>query len=177
MAHQLNGPPQQAKTDWRWVFEFTIFQRHIIFATVPASLFIGWAISAVSTKRAAVLLEQFSLVDAAGKLAKEYSGGMRRRLDLAGAHGQEREAGEPGGGEGAPQRARAAGGRDRGGQHEGRPHQQETDADPDDVFPAIDELRIPIAYLANMLTAGDEEPVRLALEEIGAIAPMVKLLV
>jgi len=34
-------------------------------------------------ERAATLLEQFSLVDAAGKLAKEYSGGMRRRLDLA----------------------------------------------------------------------------------------------
>ncbi len=34
-------------------------------------------------QRAAELLEQFSLVDAAGKLAKEYSGGMRRRLDLA----------------------------------------------------------------------------------------------
>jgi len=34
-------------------------------------------------ERAGVLLEQFSLVDAAGKLAKEYSGGMRRRLDLA----------------------------------------------------------------------------------------------
>ena len=34
-------------------------------------------------ERAAVLLEQFSLVDASSKLAKEYSGGMRRRLDLA----------------------------------------------------------------------------------------------
>jgi ABC-2 type transport system ATP-binding protein len=33
--------------------------------------------------RADELLEQFSLVDAADKLAKEYSGGMRRRLDLA----------------------------------------------------------------------------------------------
>ena len=33
--------------------------------------------------RAAELLDQFSLVDAASKLAKEYSGGMRRRLDLA----------------------------------------------------------------------------------------------
>ena len=33
--------------------------------------------------RAAELLEQFALVDSASKLAKEYSGGMRRRLDLA----------------------------------------------------------------------------------------------
>ena len=33
--------------------------------------------------RATELLEQFSLTDAGGKLAKEYSGGMRRRLDLA----------------------------------------------------------------------------------------------
>ncbi len=42
-------------------------------------------------------------------------------------------------------------------------------ADPDDVFPAIDELRIPIAYLANMLTAGDEEPVRVALKRLAAM--------
>jgi ABC-2 type transport system ATP-binding protein len=34
-------------------------------------------------ERATVLLEQFSLADAGGKLAKEFSGGMRRRLDLA----------------------------------------------------------------------------------------------
>lgn len=34
-------------------------------------------------QRAAELLEQFSLTDAAGRLAKTYSGGMRRRLDLA----------------------------------------------------------------------------------------------
>src|SRR3954447_6385960 len=34
-------------------------------------------------QRAGELLEQFSLVDAAERLAKEYSGGMRRRLDLA----------------------------------------------------------------------------------------------
>jgi ABC-2 type transport system ATP-binding protein len=33
--------------------------------------------------RAAELLERFSLVDAADKLVKDYSGGMRRRLDLA----------------------------------------------------------------------------------------------
>ena len=33
--------------------------------------------------RAAELLEAFDLVDAAGRLAKNYSGGMRRRLDIA----------------------------------------------------------------------------------------------
>ncbi|WP_068275703.1 ATP-binding cassette domain-containing protein [Aldersonia kunmingensis] len=34
-------------------------------------------------KRVAELLERFDLVDAAGKRARDYSGGMRRRLDLA----------------------------------------------------------------------------------------------
>src|SRR3954453_23945096 len=34
-------------------------------------------------QRAQELLAQFSLSDAADKMAKEYSGGMRRRLDLA----------------------------------------------------------------------------------------------
>src|ERR1700758_4392193 len=36
-----------------------------------------------SRSRAAQLLEQFDLVDAAGRPAKTYSGGMQRRLDLA----------------------------------------------------------------------------------------------
>jgi ABC-2 type transport system ATP-binding protein len=36
-----------------------------------------------SRRRAQELLEQFSLVDAADRLARDYSGGMRRRLDLA----------------------------------------------------------------------------------------------
>ncbi len=36
-----------------------------------------------SKRRAQELLEQFALVDAAGRVAKTYSGGMRRRLDLA----------------------------------------------------------------------------------------------
>jgi ABC-2 type transport system ATP-binding protein len=36
-----------------------------------------------SKLRAGELLEQFSLLDAADKVCKEYSGGMRRRLDLA----------------------------------------------------------------------------------------------
>ena len=43
------------------------------------------------------------------------------------------------------------------------------EANPDDVFPVIDELRIPIKYLANMLTAGDEESVRTALKRLAAM--------
>jgi oleandomycin transport system ATP-binding protein len=38
---------------------------------------------AAAKARAAELLERFGLTDAAGRLAKTYSGGMRRRLDLA----------------------------------------------------------------------------------------------
>jgi nitrate reductase beta subunit len=44
-----------------------------------------------------------------------------------------------------------------------------SEADPDDVFPVIDELRIPVKYLANMLTAGNEEPVRIALKRLAAM--------
>ncbi len=40
---------------------------------------------AVARRRAAELLERFDLVDAADRITKTYSGGMRRRLDLAGA--------------------------------------------------------------------------------------------
>jgi ABC-2 type transport system ATP-binding protein len=41
--------------------------------------------TATSRARATELLEQFDLVEAADRPAKTYSGGMRRRLDLAGA--------------------------------------------------------------------------------------------
>ncbi len=41
--------------------------------------------SAQSRQRAAQLLDQFALADAADRLMKTYSGGMRRRLDLAAA--------------------------------------------------------------------------------------------
>ncbi len=41
--------------------------------------------SAEATSRATELLEQFELTDAADRIAKTYSGGMRRRLDLASA--------------------------------------------------------------------------------------------
>jgi ABC-2 type transport system ATP-binding protein len=40
---------------------------------------------ATSRRRAAELLEQFDLVDAGDRLVRTYSGGMRRRLDLAAA--------------------------------------------------------------------------------------------
>ena len=49
-----------------------------------------------------------------------------------------------------------------------------SDTDPDDVFPAIDELRIPIAYLANLLTAGNEDPVRLALKRLAAMRGIMR---
>jgi ABC-2 type transport system ATP-binding protein len=39
----------------------------------------------VATRRASELLERFDLTDAAKRIAKTYSGGMRRRLDLAAA--------------------------------------------------------------------------------------------
>lgn len=39
----------------------------------------------------------------------------------------------------------------------------------DGVIPDVDSLRIPIKYLANMLTAGDEQPVRLALKRMLAM--------
>ena len=38
---------------------------------------------AEAARRADELLERFDLTDAAGRLAKTYSGGMRRRLDIA----------------------------------------------------------------------------------------------
>jgi nitrate reductase beta subunit len=42
-------------------------------------------------------------------------------------------------------------------------------ADPSWEIDLIDRLRIPIRYLANMLTAGDEAPVRMALKRLAAI--------
>ena len=37
------------------------------------------------------------------------------------------------------------------------------------VIPDVDSLRIPLRYLANMLTAGDEKPVKLALKRLLAM--------
>ena len=44
-----------------------------------------------------------------------------------------------------------------------------SEAAPDDVFPAIDELRIPVRYLANLLSAGDEDVVRRVLKRLAAM--------
>ncbi|MFA9401383.1 MAG: 4Fe-4S dicluster domain-containing protein, partial [Acidobacteriota bacterium] len=43
------------------------------------------------------------------------------------------------------------------------------DSDPDDIFGAIDELRIPVDYMASMFTAGDPGPVREALKRLAAM--------
>ena len=43
------------------------------------------------------------------------------------------------------------------------------EADPDDVFGAIDNLRIPLEYLANLLTAGDVEQIRFVLHRLAAM--------
>lgn len=37
------------------------------------------------------------------------------------------------------------------------------------ILPDVDSLRIPLRYLANLLTAGDEEPVKLALKRLLAM--------
>ena len=36
---------------------------------------------------------------------------------------------------------------------------------PDMIFPAIEEMRLPIEYLANLFTAGKVEPVKEALQK------------
>jgi nitrate reductase beta subunit len=46
---------------------------------------------------------------------------------------------------------------------------QGAQSDPDDVFPAIDALRIPIQYLANLLAAGDETVIRRVLKRLAAM--------
>jgi nitrate reductase beta subunit len=43
------------------------------------------------------------------------------------------------------------------------------EADPDDLFPAIDTLRIPLEYLANLLAAGDAEVIRRVLRRLAAM--------
>jgi nitrate reductase / nitrite oxidoreductase, beta subunit len=43
------------------------------------------------------------------------------------------------------------------------------EADPDDVFGAIDNLRIPLQYVANLLSAGDTEVIRGVLHRLAAM--------
>src|SRR5262252_6095287 len=48
------------------------------------------------------------------------------------------------------------------------------EADPDDVFPAIDRLRIPVDYLANLLAAGDPEVIRSVLRRLAAMRAFMR---
>jgi nitrate reductase beta subunit len=41
--------------------------------------------------------------------------------------------------------------------------------DPDDIFPAIERLRIPVEYLANLLAAGDCDVIRDVLKRLAAL--------
>jgi len=43
------------------------------------------------------------------------------------------------------------------------------EADPDAVFPAIESMRIPVDYLANLLSAGDGEVIRGVLRRLAAM--------
>jgi nitrate reductase beta subunit len=43
------------------------------------------------------------------------------------------------------------------------------EADPDDLFPAVDHLRIPLEYLANLLSAGDTGVIRDVLRRLAAM--------
>jgi nitrate reductase beta subunit len=47
--------------------------------------------------------------------------------------------------------------------------EDEQERDPDDVFHAIDRLRIPVEYLANLLAAGDAEVIRSVLRRLAAV--------
>lgn len=44
-----------------------------------------------------------------------------------------------------------------------------SEMEPEAVFPGIDEMRIPIRYLANLLSAGDEEVIRHVLKKMAAM--------
>ncbi len=46
----------------------------------------------------------------------------------------------------------------------------------DDIFPAIDEMRIPIQYLANLLTAGDEAHIRTVLKKMAVMRTYMRSL-
>src|SRR5699024_10900972 len=47
---------------------------------------------------------------------------------------------------------------------------------PDMIFPAIEEMRIPIQYLANMLTAGDTETVKGSLQRMAMMRSYMRAL-
>jgi nitrate reductase / nitrite oxidoreductase, beta subunit len=49
-----------------------------------------------------------------------------------------------------------------------------TIADTSDIFPAIDEMRIPIEYLANLLTAGDTGHIRTVLKKMAVMRSFMR---
>ncbi len=48
------------------------------------------------------------------------------------------------------------------------------EANPDDVFGAIDDMRIPTEYLANLLAAGDTEAIRKVLQRLAAMRSFMR---
>ncbi|MEX0993715.1 MAG: nitrate reductase subunit beta [Solirubrobacterales bacterium] len=48
------------------------------------------------------------------------------------------------------------------------------EANPDDVFGAVDNMRIPIEYLANLLAAGDSEAIRKVLHKLAAMRAFMR---
>jgi nitrate reductase beta subunit len=48
--------------------------------------------------------------------------------------------------------------------------------DPDDVFPAIERMRIPVEYLANLLSAGDPDVIRRVLRRLAAMRGVMRRL-
>ncbi len=46
---------------------------------------------------------------------------------------------------------------------------------PDMIFPAIEEMRLPVQYLANMLTAGDTRTVKLALQRMAMMRSYMRV--
>jgi nitrate reductase beta subunit len=50
------------------------------------------------------------------------------------------------------------------------------DTDPEDVFPAIERMRIPVDYLANLLSAGDSDVIRRVLRRLAAMRGVMRTL-
>jgi nitrate reductase / nitrite oxidoreductase, beta subunit len=48
------------------------------------------------------------------------------------------------------------------------------EANPDQVFAAIDALRIPAGYLANLFTAGDTDVIQAALRKLAAVREVMR---
>ncbi|WP_082732426.1 nitrate reductase subunit beta [Tepidibacillus decaturensis] len=49
-----------------------------------------------------------------------------------------------------------------------------SELDPVDIFPAIDEMRIPVQYLANLLSAGDEKVITTVLKRMAAMRQFMR---